>query len=131
MAMSQKRLEDFVRLVEAGDIHAYNDQAATRKDRFLREGKTILREIAKRMGLQKGSFDVSSNPGGIGVGGDVTLHGERIYVHMDAGQDSFYFRRCNGMRDYHGRVNRCMPWPALALRLDEVVESLARESSQP
>ena len=53
-----------------------------RKELFHREGLTLLRSLAKRMGLAKGSFQVRSNKAGDAVYGEVTLHAETFYVQL-------------------------------------------------
>ena len=79
------------------------------KETFHREGKKVLRALAKSMGLEAGSYDIRSNKAGIAVSGEVTLHGENIYVQLSqpcygSGNEILY-RTCNGRKDYSGNTN--------------------------
>jgi hypothetical protein len=68
-----------------------------------------LLELAAALGLSPCAFDLRSNPGGIAVSGEVTLHADRLYVQVSQpapGADSgILFRSCDGRRDYVGGVN--------------------------
>lgn len=98
---------------------------ADRKAVFHREARRLMQGLAKALGLPGGSFDVRSNQGGIAVSGEVTLHGEQVYVQVS--QPCFgpgtevLFRRCNGRKDYSGEQN----YFAAAHELSEP-DSLAR-----
>ena len=58
---------------------AYND---AQKRSFHATGRKRLKALATALGLEAGSFDVRSNLGGIAVSGEVTLHGEHLYVQI-------------------------------------------------
>ena len=79
---------------------------------------------------QKGTFDVRSNMGGIIVSGEITLHGDKIYVQLFQscfGPDhGFLYRKCNGRKDYVGLTNRYMKWEEL-LNFDRAVEKIRNE----
>ncbi len=75
----------------------YNARA---KEYFHREGKKTLREVAKRLGLVPGSFEVRSNQGGVAVCGEVVLHSDSLYINLSAeghpSNRTFWFRRVSG-----------------------------------
>jgi hypothetical protein len=79
---------------------------------FHRLGKRVLRAITAELGLQSGTFDIRSNLGGPAVSGEVTLHGEHIYISFSEG-DSFMYRSCNGRKDYTSGANHWMLWDDL------------------
>jgi len=82
------------------------------KDQYKKLGRRILKEIAKLMGLKKGEFDIRWNPGGIACSGDHTLHTDKIYValHDNCGTGWFYWRTCEGRKDYTGGSNQIVQW---------------------
>lgn len=87
---------------------AYVDHSV--KQRWHSQARAKLRALADRLGLERGTYDIRSNYGGIAVSGEATLHGEFIYVQVS--QPSFsdashgvLFRRCNGRKDYVGGMN--------------------------
>jgi|GEM_PF-6217772 len=73
------------------------------KRRFHRMGSTFLRQIARHLGLPKTSYEIRSNKGGPAVPGEITLHGENIYIQVH--ERSILFRRCYGRHDYTGNTN--------------------------
>lgn len=77
---------------------------------YHRLGKTILRGIAKELGLQSGSYDIRSNLGGTGVTGEITLHGEHIYIQLCEAMNGLevLYRSCKGRKDYSGGSNNWM-----------------------
>lgn len=99
------------------------------KERFHKVGRQAARCLATMLGLQKGTYDVRSNMGGIAVSGEITLHGERIYVQFAQSACGpgmgFMFRACLGRKDYTGRCNHWMEWDALA-RDDSWVKEIKR-----
>ena len=68
-----------------------------------------LKHLANALGLEPGAYDLRSNPGGIAVSGEVTLHGDHVYVQACqpvTGHDTgVMFRACEGRKDYHGGPN--------------------------
>jgi hypothetical protein len=79
-----------------------------RKDSFHRLGKSFLKAYAKE--VLKIDADIRSNRGGDGIMGEVTLHGDNIYIQISG--DGFYgsetrvlVRTCNGRKDYCGGQN--------------------------
>jgi len=86
---------------------------ATRKRTFHATGLARMRKLAGLLGLRPGTYDVRSNKGGIAVSGEVTLHGESIYVQAAQScggpNTSILIRRCEGRRDYTGGPNNFAP----------------------
>lgn len=101
------------------DYHGYTDTAQARKDALHKEGKTFLRRLAKTLGLPVGSYNIRCNRGGIAVSGEVTLHGDRLYVQlaeMAIGSDGLelLYRPCRGKKDYTGGPNQFVSLRTLA-----------------
>lgn len=94
----------------AKEYIAYSDEGDARKKSMHRDGKKLLQKIASAIGLAKGEYDIRSNMGSIAVSGEVTMHGEKVYVQMyescvgNGGLDLLY-RACNGRKDYSGGRN--------------------------
>lgn len=76
---------------------------------FHSEGRKALRRLADALGLPDGSYDIRSNKAGIAVSGEITLHGEDVYVELCLGVlgrgREVMFRRVRGRRDYCGDRN--------------------------
>jgi hypothetical protein len=85
---------------------SYNNAA---KRAFHSHALRQLKLLAKALGLAPGSFDLRSNPGGIAVSGEATLHADHLYVQAcqpATGHDSgILFRSCRGRKDYYGGSN--------------------------
>ena len=85
---------------------AYDDEA---KCAFHNHARRRLKQLADALGLAPGSFDLRSNPGGIAVSGEATLHADHLYVQAcqpATGHDSgILFRACRGRKDYYGGSN--------------------------
>jgi hypothetical protein len=68
-----------------------------------------LKLLATALGLAPGAYDLRSNPGGIAVSGEVTLHADHVYVQAcqpATGHDTgLMFRTCQGRKDYYGGPN--------------------------
>jgi hypothetical protein len=101
------------------------------KYEFHRLGKKVLKEVAEKMGLSPGSFDIRSNKGGSAVSGEITLHGEHIYIQLSQGSyyKMFMYRHCNGRKDYTGGVNRWMDFSELINMEKAVTQFKAEEQS--
>jgi len=84
---------------------------AARKASFHATARARLRALAVALGLPSGSYDIRSNQGGIAVSGEVTLHGESLYVQAGQGCGSpcLLIRSCKGRRDYVGGPNGFLP----------------------
>lgn len=89
---------------------AYN---AAVKERFHRMAHGRLRRLAKALGFAAGTFDLRSNPGGIAVSGEITLHHEDVYVQVcqpaSRADTGILIRTCEGRRDYTGGPNHYAP----------------------
>lgn len=130
--MKTKDLVEFVRIAASSEeICAYTLEKEIVKARFHRLGKQVCRELAKLMELPKGSYRIDSNLGGIAVSGEITLHGEFIYLQFSQSvlgpTLGFMYRYCRGNRDYGGDLRHCpnvwAPWHAL-LELDAVAQTI-------
>ena len=107
---------------------AYND---AQKRSFHATGRKRLKALAAALGLEAGTYDVRSNLGGIAVSGEVTLHGEHLYVQIcqpATGWDSgILIRTCEGRKDYTGGANHFAPL-SLARRYPAIGASLPRRA---
>ncbi len=104
-------LESFVAMAST-----WNVAEQTAKELFHDWGKKTLELLAKSMKLPKGSYDIRSNLGGVAVSGEVTLHGESIYVQFsqsNKSEKSFLVRQCKGRQDYTGGRNHWVHWAEL------------------
>lgn len=76
---------------------------------FHSRARSQLRRLATALGLQAGSYDLRSNPGGIAVSGEITLHTDRLYVQASQSAmgngSGILFRTCKGRKDYVGGPN--------------------------
>lgn len=105
---------------------SYDEQA---KKLFHSDGRKVLKRLADALCLADGSYDLRSNKGGIAVSGEITLHGEEIYVQLSldigAGREVM-FRRVAGRKDYCGDRNH---WAALGelLEPDRFATRIRRE----
>lgn len=119
--IKQSELVEFVNLTSGASYDA------DRKKRYQKLGKRILKAIAAQIGLSKGEFDIRWNPGGIAVSGDHTLHTDKFYLalHDNCGVGWFYWRTCNGRRDFAGGPNQLYYWTTLtAYGIDLLVVTL-------
>ena len=79
------------------------------KRAFHREARSALRVAARHLGLEPDQYDLRSNFAGPAVSGEITLHGDEIYVQVSIpcirpGREVM-FRRCKGRQDYLGDRN--------------------------
>jgi hypothetical protein len=92
-----------LRFPKAGRIRRRSKRA------FHNHARRRLKQLADALGLVPGSFDLRSNPGGIAVSGEATLHADHLYVQAcqpATGHDTgILFRTCQGRKDYHGGPN--------------------------
>lgn len=104
--MNQKTLNAFADCCR-GKTFSYC--GAEEKDAMHRKGRAALKQIAKGLGLEPGTFDIRSNKAGIACSGEITLHHDEFYFQMQP--DSFMrgkeilVRSCNGRKDYTGGGN--------------------------
>ena len=110
--LAMSLLEAFVRLAMGIAQGGFTIQT---KNKFHRDGKKVAKALATALGLDPGTYEVRSNKAGFGVCGEVTLHGERVYVQFSG--DSFHgilYRSCKSRHDYTGGSNQWMEWDTLA-----------------
>lgn len=85
---------------------AYDAEA---KRVFHSRARSQLRRIAIALGLEPGSYDLRSNLAGIAVSGEITLHGDHLYVQVSQSAMGYHsgilFRTCKGRKDYVGGPN--------------------------
>ena len=85
---------------------AYDAEA---KRLFHSRAKSQLRRIATALGLEPGSYDLRSNQAGTAVSGEITLHGDHLYVQVSQSAMGYHsgilFRTCKGRKDYVGGPN--------------------------
>jgi hypothetical protein len=123
--MTKKEIKAFIALANTNVSYCQE-----LKNEFHRQGKRVVRVIAKKLGLWPGTFDIRSNMAGIACSGEITLHAEKIYIQL--GQScfgpamGFLYRRCNGRSDYCGCINRYMKWEEL-FDIDKAVEKFQKE----
>lgn len=75
-----------------------------RKLALHRSTASALRKVADELGLAKGSYDIRSNKAGPACSGEVTLHGESVYIQA-GGLCGVLVRSCKGRKDYGGGAN--------------------------
>lgn len=76
---------------------------------FHSQGRAAMRRLADALALDEGSFDIRSSKGGPAVSGEVTLHGQVIWVQLSldiGGPDrEVCFRKVRGRNDHLGDRN--------------------------
>lgn len=130
--MTPAQIKNFVAFVETTPIGYHQ----ANKNRFRREATAILRQIAKAMGLAKGTYEVRFNPGGIAVSGEAVLHSDPIdgrggiYVNLADGLQ-FYYRSVKSRKDYTGGRNRWMLHKVLAdvTKVADIFKAAALENN--
>ena len=89
---------------------AYDPDA---KRLFHSRARSQLRRLATARDLRPGSYDLRSNPAGIAVSGEITLHTDRLYVQVSqsvmGSANGILFRTCKGRKDYVGGPNNFAP----------------------
>lgn len=104
------------------------------KEAFHREGKRVLRALAKALGLAPGTFNVRSNKGGIAVSGEVTLHADNFYLQISQSclgpGGEILLRTCKNQKDYTGGPNNFLPASALE-NIDKVCTGIKRLTNVP
>lgn len=86
-----------------GEQLCYNED---RKKLFASKAKSVLRGIQKALPEHPGS--IRYNPGGIAVGGDITLHTTHVYITIngDMVRLGVMGRTCMSEKDYTGGCNQ-------------------------
>jgi hypothetical protein len=119
-----KKVSQFIDLVINNNINGSHQCGI--KAEFHRQGRSLLRAIAKRLGI---SADIRSCYGGPAVSGEVILHGDDLYICLlksVCGVERLYFRSCNGKKDFVGGQNQWMRWEEL-LDLDQACKRFEGE----
>lgn len=104
------------------------DEAAKRT--FHAEGRTAMRRLAEVLRLEDGSYEVRSNKGGPAVSGEITLHGEEVWVQLSLGglgpDREILYRRVSGRKDHCGERNH---WASISMLLapDRFADQLRRD----
>lgn len=107
------------------------------KDVFHKDGKTLLRRLAKHLGLPTGTYQVRSNRAGDAIFGEVTLHTGSFYVQLSVdgfpdthGTESHpvrvLYRSCEGLKDYTGGANQWTTLQRIEADPEAFVEALRR-----
>lgn len=106
------------------ELNGYRTDTASNKHVYLTLGRSVLKSLAKALKLKE--YKVNINKAGPAVSGDITLigmwgDGTGIYVcmssprlQMERGQETFYWRSVEHMKDYSGGHNRLMTYQDLA-----------------
>jgi len=104
------------------------DEAAKRV--FHSEGRAAMRRLAEALALDAGTYDVRSNKGGQAVSGEITLHGDEVWVRLSLGvfgpNHEVAFRQVRGRDDHCGGRNH---WASIneLLAPDRFAARLRRE----
>jgi hypothetical protein len=82
---------------------------AAAKRLFHSRARSQLRRLAMALGLAPGTYDLRSNPAGIAVSGEITLHTDCLYVQASQSvmghENGILFRPCKGRKDHVGGPN--------------------------
>ena len=81
----------------------YNNDA---KKRAHAKTRTQLRKVARALGVTIETGMLRTNPGGLAVWGETTLHTDALYIQVDPSRDEVLVRTCQSRRDYTGGRNR-------------------------
>ena len=109
----------------AGDVR--------KKRLFHVQAESVLRQLAISLGLSDVDYDLRHCLGGIAVSGEITLHGDHIYVQMAQAaaspSESFLWRGCRNRKDYTGGLNRWAEWDELN-DLDRLAQTMLQQIRQ-
>lgn len=125
-----KYLKQLAGLMTNGEILQYNEEG---KAMFKRIGTKAMKELAVVLELKE--YDVSFNPGGIAVSGDLLLMGMwtddlGVYISMNkdfpnAPWGQVLYRTIKHMKDYTGGTNNWLKFESLA-RPEELKNTIMR-----
>lgn len=94
----------------------YNEEV---KAQYKKLAMSVFRTIAKDLNLDKSTYDLRWNAGGIAVAGDVTLHHEKFY--LTSSESGIMWRTCNGRKDYTGGRNQWAIGFGESMTIDQLV----------
>ena len=119
--------------MELGYIYGENECGPNGAEKeFLSKSAAFLRTLGKDLDLKE--MQVRTNPAGIAVSGDVTLHGmwndgSGIYFQINQPArpfNSFLYRSVKHMKDYTGGPNQWLPCDMFAgSGYEELIETLS------
>lgn len=110
-----------VRLLRRGNLaykHLWQQE-------FYARGREACARIAEELNLKPGTYEIRTNPGGIAVAGEVTLHHEKFYLQFGqrSGREAYILlRECEGLRDFTGGTNSYLRTDFVAKRGGYVVD---------
>jgi hypothetical protein len=109
-------LSGFLALAEGEYLGSVDGEHTEKKKQFHKLGKKVAKELAEALGWKKGTYDIRSNMSGTAGSGEITLHGETIYVCFTQGatRSEFMWRTCKSRKDYTGGHNHWAAWQDLA-----------------
>lgn len=83
---------------------------AAAKDLFHADGRRAMHKLAAALRLPDASYSIRSNRSGPAVSGEITLHGEEVWVQLSLGalgpENEVSFRRVRGRDDHLGDRRR-------------------------
>jgi hypothetical protein len=106
-------------VISIAKCSSYNAEV---KKSFKRAGLNFCKDLAARLQLPEGSFDISFNEGGIAVSGEVTLHHENFYLQIS--DSGCFYRECKGRRDFTGGRNCWVEGFGESETTDEIVNRI-------
>jgi hypothetical protein len=109
-------------LREAAQRASVGDQQA--KSDFHKLADSLLNDVAVIMGI---SADLRHNKGGVAVAGEITLHGDAIYIQLSGTPLGVLVRSVTSRKDYTGNRNTWVSWDRL---MQHGANGLARHASQ-
>jgi len=107
---------------------------------FHSKSKAFLRALGNDLGFKE--YKVTSNPGGIAVGGEITLigmwgDGNGLYLQIfqpTTNRREFFYRHISHMKDYSGGINQWLPYSLFAdgdyEQFIDIVSALRKPSLQ-
>ena len=95
------------------------DEAAKRA--FHGEGRRALRRLADALNFEADTYDLRSNRAGAAVSGEITLHGDEVWVRLSLGalgpDHEVSFRRVSGRSDHWASVRELLAPDRFAERI--------------
>lgn len=107
---------------------------APAKRTFHAEGRRALLRFADALGLAPGAYSIRSNPAGPAVSGDITLHGQNLWMQLSISPfgpgHEICFRRVRGRDDHIGERNH---WASVQelLTPDRLADRVCRDLKLP